>query len=455
MIKLWLSSCVFSLLHTARAALPFGVIDLESLKPTNNQISFDPLALLAILHNPRATASTARLYNQPSLRVFRWPHTMMIGGVLPPFKLLVDHLVSRGKSIHPATEMCTADTSKLEVFSDIGWIGELPFTKGNIWLSDLLAFKPSSKVQNDILIVNLESIQGVRAKNADGSIIKAGYEQAVLDLVSSTTCAMLAIGLVFSVLCGDMWATALFTFYLLHGIASIVVSFVGMVSVKDVGGRAPEPNTPLCHAVYPRAAGGRVVFKCRKETLEAWARLGWTYKNGTLRDILHWSWMLTGSLSAAASVICMVNMAGYLQLAYLGTLFISSLGEILVTQMVRKIENSAITYGSIAPPLTDNLYLSKAIIRSALEVDDEFSLAGLDWVELNQLPQALQFRNLCELLPRIRQANPTPTEADLLAELGKGVEAKWRFLPERFAKEILEALESRAAANDATGIKTV
>lgn len=61
-------------IHIA-AKLPLGNLDDGNIQGTSTKISFDPLALLAILHNPRATASAARLYGQSYLGVFRWPHT--------------------------------------------------------------------------------------------------------------------------------------------------------------------------------------------------------------------------------------------------------------------------------------------------------------------------------------------------------------------------------------------
>ncbi len=45
-----------------------------------DSITFDPLGVAAILHNPRADLSAARLYVQSDRRAFRWPHTTMIGG---------------------------------------------------------------------------------------------------------------------------------------------------------------------------------------------------------------------------------------------------------------------------------------------------------------------------------------------------------------------------------------
>lgn len=55
--------------------IPFGSLKEGYLQNTSSSISFDPLDLIAVLPNPRASASAARLYGQISLDVFKWPHT--------------------------------------------------------------------------------------------------------------------------------------------------------------------------------------------------------------------------------------------------------------------------------------------------------------------------------------------------------------------------------------------
>ena len=91
---------LFSLL--AEAKLPFSSASIkEGLQQGPNGVTFDPLAVAAILHNPRANTSAAKLYTQHDRDLFRWPHTMMFGGTLIPLKLLVQHLTSRPSSLHP------------------------------------------------------------------------------------------------------------------------------------------------------------------------------------------------------------------------------------------------------------------------------------------------------------------------------------------------------------------
>jgi len=307
----------------ASGSLPLGPINGESLRTTSTSISFDPLALLAILHNPRAAASAARLYKQDELGMFRSPHTMMIGGALPPFKVLVDHLASQSKSIHPAVELLKADTDVLEVSSNIGFTS-LPRSYSNTWLSDQLAFRPSSIGMNDILIIHLSTIHGHRVL-ADPSdptrsteYLNPTISSVGLDLIGTGTTLLLVAGLVFSVLVGDFWSTVLFAAYFFHALASLAMSLTRMITTTDVFGRRVREDATIRYAVYQRTAGGKMVFKGRQDTLETWARSTTTFRRSPMRNALHWNWTITGALSAIASVICMVNMAGYLQLSVLG-----------------------------------------------------------------------------------------------------------------------------------------
>jgi hypothetical protein len=68
----------FNMPGSHAATLPLGNVESGTLQPKSSSISFGPLALLAILHNPRAAASAARLYGQSSYEAFRWPHTSKI-----------------------------------------------------------------------------------------------------------------------------------------------------------------------------------------------------------------------------------------------------------------------------------------------------------------------------------------------------------------------------------------
>ena len=106
-------------------------------------ITFDPLGVAAILDNPRAHLSAARLYVQSDRQAFRWPHTTMIGGALTPISTLVSHLAEYD-SIHPAVSMCTRDEKSISIISDT-FIKSLRINVSNLWLRDILNFKPSKK----------------------------------------------------------------------------------------------------------------------------------------------------------------------------------------------------------------------------------------------------------------------------------------------------------------------
>ncbi|TKA78627.1 hypothetical protein B0A55_02673 [Friedmanniomyces simplex] len=356
---------------------------------------------------------------------------------------IIEDCAYESRSIHPAVEMLKADIGALEVRSNIGF-SSLPRSYSNTWLSDQLAFRPSSVPTNDILVVHLRTIQGHRVL-ADPSDPARGTEYLnprlqglALDLIGLTTALLLVVGLVFSVLLGDLWSTVLFVTYFFHALASLAVSVTSMMSTTDVyGGRVREDAT-LRYAIHQRVAGGKVVFKGRQDTLETWARMSWAFRRSPVRDTLHWSWTLTGTLSAAASVVCMVNMAGYLQLAYLGTLLLSSLGEIFATQLVRSVQRTSVHYGEVCLQ-GDNQYWSRAVIRSALDTDDRFSLADLPWMEFGMFPEQRLWRNLCDVLQVSKTDLNALTHEAIVARLSDGVANEKVYLSQRLASEIAEA----------------
>lgn len=429
----------------SNSSLPWGTVTAGDLQGTQASFSFDPLALLAVLHNLRADASAARLYHQHHSEVYRWKHTMMVGGALPPFKLLISHLASQKTSIHPTMELFKADTGRLEVKSNIGF-SALPVSYSNLWLAGLLDFPPSPQSQNDILVVHLDTIHGERV------LVKGEPEERHVDprmqrfwlhtIDGVTTCLLIA-GTVCSVLSGDMWAVTLFFTYLLHALASSAVSFCSMVTTRSVVGRQVQEDATIRFAIFTRPEGGKIVFKGRKDTLETWARMTWTFRRSSVNDAVHWTWMTTGSLSAAASVVCMVNMAGYLQLAYLATLAISSVCEILVTRTVRRIQGSAIRYGD-SRLIAGNDKWSRAVIRSAVEVDERWALDTLPWMDFSFFPDWPAFKNLCELLPRLRTDMGWKSRDAILSEMMDGItDPRERSLAERMATEIWEVRQMR------------
>lgn len=367
----------------------------------------------------------------------------MVGGTLPPFKLLMDHLSSQWSSIHPIVEMYKADVERLDVRTDFSF-SELPLSRSNIWLMDLLSFQPSTQPLNDIMIIYIENIHGSRKLKDPASSTNMGKsdpvvprnERLMLDFIGFATTFTLCVGLACSILMGDMWASVLFFFYSFHSITSAAVSFLPMVATSDSLGRRVREDSTTRFAVHSRASGGKVVFVGRQDALETWARTAWTYPKTPTKNVLHWCWMITGSLAAAASVICMVNMAGALQLAYLGTLVISSFGDLLVTRLVRKIQNIAIHYGDHYL-IGDSEYWSQSLIRAGLETDERFCLASLPWCEFGLVPDTPLFRNLGNVLEELRSpAGGSLTEAEVETRLSAGVAGHHVRLARRFATEI-------------------
>jgi len=375
---------------------------------------------------------------------------VMVGGALPPFKLLVGHLSSQRSSVHPIVDMHKNDVERLEIRSDMAF-DELPLPRSNIWLMDLLAYKPSTQQLNDILIIHLDSINGTRKMKDPKQTFNSALEpispwpqRNLLDLISFITSLFLLTSLAFSILLGDMWAAVLFFLYLLHSLASAAVAFTTMLTTSDSFGTRVREDATLRFAVHSRSAGGKVVFVGRQDTLETLARTAWTFNKTPTRNFLHWSWMLTGSLSAAASVICMVNMAGTLQLAYLGTMILSSFGELLVNRLVRQIQNTAIHYGSFYL-VGDSEYWTQSIIRSALGTNEDFCLADLPWCEFNLLPDIPLFQNLCIVLSQLRKpGGAAMTETEIEAKLSDQVERKQLGLMSRLAEEIKVVRKGKA-----------
>ena len=169
----------------------------------------------------------------------------------------------------------------------------------------------------------------------------------------------------------------------------------------------------------------------------------WTFHANTLNNAVYWAWMITGFLSAVASVVCMVNMAGYLQLAYLAALVISSGSEILTTQVARQIQNRHLDYGE-PKAITDSQRWSKAVVRSVLAVEDRWPLADLPWIEFGLFPDTPVFQNLCSSLRALKNTPRVPEKPDVLTELTRNIaEPDQLNLTERMASEILDACQER------------
>ncbi|KAF3225187.1 hypothetical protein TWF191_005477 [Orbilia oligospora] len=295
----------------------------------DNDITFDPLAVAAVLSNPRADRSAARLYLQLDRDDYKWPHTMMVGGTLPPMNTLVAHLSMNVTSIHPAITMCGIDIKLIPVRSDMIF-KEFPVNNSNYRLNDLVEFRSSELAGNDFMVINMDDLDS-KARRTHKLGMGPWPGRISLHLIGLANGILLLTGVAFSVLTADIWAGILFLFYALHWLASTFISYTQMIRI-DVKGNIVEDPKPR-YAVYQRPEGGTVIFKGRKETLERWARETMEFNKTPRIVFLHWFWMISGTMAATASVACMVNMRGYMQLGFLAVLLYSSAAEIVATQI--------------------------------------------------------------------------------------------------------------------------
>ena len=372
----------------------------ENLRPVlkrANEVSFDPLGVAAVLHNPRAELSAARLYTQPDNMTFRWPHTMMIGGVLTPLSVLADYLSSKVSSLDPAVSMSQKQWTTLPVRSTTVF-RELPISHSNVWLHDALAFKSSSFPENDFVVAGVEDLY----IHSNFGASKAPPFITTLDILGYI-CGLLNItGLLFSVFTSDVWAITLFGVYALHWTASTAISFNPLVKPQEIH-ITPDATQQYC--VYKRPEGGTVIFKGRKDALERWARSTWKFDPKPLNHLLHWCWAITGSFASLASVACMVNMTAYLQLGFLALLAYSSLAEILATRLARGMQVRACSkyLGSKTQDrqqtfIFDNKTRSMGIIRATLSCQLDANL----WFTLELLPNIPVFAEMLTLVDSLR-----------------------------------------------------
>jgi hypothetical protein len=381
----------------ARAELPLTTNKPEAELKNSNEVTFDPLGVAAILHNPRAHRSAARLYTQPNGPALPWPHFMMFGATLIPLKVLVAHLDPESKSIHPAVaSLCVEGTSatRLSVVSDTHF-RELPLDVSNSWLRDAMAFKASGHALNDIMIINIE-----RA-HAEGSNALAANRLAhrlTLGGMSLLTGLLFAGAVIAAILVLDVWALALFFFYGFHWLAGVGIS----IAVPLYQSRERIiPDERLRTAIIERPMGGRVVLKGTQQTFEVWARSNWEFRSSLRNNCLHWLWISTGALAAICSVACMVNMRGYMQLAFLGLLVCSSLADIVASRFANQLDAEVLNASTCL--LLESSTKIQAIIRATVEVDAPYRLQGVDWVELGLLPPLAPFRRMVSVLAQVNE----------------------------------------------------
>ncbi|KAL7940457.1 hypothetical protein V8C42DRAFT_337493 [Trichoderma barbatum] len=418
---LWLS-----ILSLSSATLPWGYEDVTPGIKTSAPVSFDPLAVLAILWNPRASVSASRLYAQPyrcETKRPRWPHLMHIGAVTVPVSVLVGHLTRNYRSIHPGLDMFMGNVDNLNVKSTIGKVinlfPTLPLSGSESGFVDSLAFRPSMHPRNDIIIVSL--LRAGRRALAEKHVVpepqhaNTTYKRRwllrkiIFGLTELVMGLILSGGLTFSVLLADIWSVVLFGSYFLHWLVSTAVSFCRLIESdtwkEELNIRKDDD---LVFAIYERPAGGWVVFKGTQETMERWARTSWWFAdNKSHNQLIHWSWMITGVFAALASVANMVNMTGYMQLGFLTILVYGSLAELWLTVVDQMFQPESMSflgpYSRHIVAANDKKY--KSIIQACLGVDDIHRLGSVPWTELGLLPKREPFLALEQTIRHLHNAS--------------------------------------------------
>lgn len=439
----------------AKADFPLSSTDPNAKLKADSPVTFDPLGVAAVLYNPRADKSAARLYIQYDRGIFTWPHMTMIGGSLPPMQMLTERLTATIKWIHPAIQMCAKDTNMLPVRSDVSGkshvFRQLPLNLSNLWLGEVVSFQTSKNPGNDFAIVYVDKIHEDVAAKKDRirrtmGTIRWWAFNLVLDLMGLVNGAMLIVGMICGILVADIWAFTLFLLCGSHWTASVLVSLNKMVTIHKPKIR---PDSTIRFAVHEREEGGTVVFKGPQDQLEEWARSTWEYDSTLAKDCLHWIWILTGTLSGIASVVCMVNMNSYMQLSFLAVLIYSSLAEVAATRIARFLQT--IAHGEILVKNVQNNYSrTQAIIRATLQVDRVCRLDGLDWIRLGLLPDIEVFHEMQKLLSMIIEiqdgerkevaSEDSPDrKLDLILHNFIDKAGPQRRLAERIAEEIKEA----------------
>ncbi|OAQ59141.1 hypothetical protein VFPPC_10173 [Pochonia chlamydosporia 170] len=419
-ILLWLSiSCL------AAASLPWGSQDVTPGVKTSGPVSFDPLAILAILWNPRASVSASRLYAQPyhyGRKRQRWPHLMQIGAVTVPVSVLVNHLTRNYRSIHPALEMFMGNVDNLNVKSTIGKVVNLfptlPVSGSESSFVDSLAFRPSKHPRNDIMVVSLLR-PGMRVfgtgeddsevQHADTADKKnRRLSKTIFGLTEVVMGVLVSGGLTISVLLYDIWGVVLFGSYFLHWLASTAASLCQLVESDTWKEELNiRQDNDIVFAIYERPSGGWVIFKGTQETMERWARTSWRFvDNKPHNRLVHWAWMMTGLFAALSSVANMINMTGYMQLGFLGVLVYGSVAELWLTVLDQMSQPDSMSflgpYSTHTVAANDKKY--KSIVQACLSLDNTHRLGPVPWTELGLLPKREPFLALEQMIQSLHSA---------------------------------------------------
>ncbi|KAL2848232.1 hypothetical protein BJX68DRAFT_255837 [Aspergillus pseudodeflectus] len=422
----------------AQAKLPLATNKPEAELKNSKEVTFDPLGVAAILHNPRAHRSAARLYTQPYGSALTWPHFMMFGATLIPLQVLVAHLDRGSNNIHPAVaSLCLGGTTQLPIVSDTR-LRELSLDVSNSWLRDAIGFKASLHALNDVMIVN---IPPAHPEGLVGRVENRNAHRLILGILSLLTGLMFTGVVVAAILVLDLWALALFFFYGLHWLAGVGISIVApLYRSRD---RVMPDRSPRS-AIIERPMGGLVVLRGTQETFEIWARSNWDFQRSLLNNCLHWSWISTGAIAAICSVACMVNMRGYIQLAFLGLLLCSSLAEIVASRFYSQLDTEVFNASTCL--LLESTTRIQAIVRATVEIDAAYRLHGINWIELGLLPPLGTFQGMDrveageETVPAQGPVHHKSVEG-AFQQFTEGVESSHQTLANRILHDVQTSLE--------------
>jgi hypothetical protein len=452
------------------AKYPFSSDAPKATLRDEDSVSFDPLGVAAVLGNPRADASAAKLYVQFDKDTFHWPHSSMVGGTLPAIQMLVEYFTSGlpSQSLSPPIKMCAKYITMIPVRSSFVF-KELPLDFTNVWMSPLISFRSGDvNPGNDFMIIYLDSIP--KSSEDIDRLTKEKCDNLALDpglgwwMVGRLTLyvlilingAMILTAMLIGILAADLWAFTLFFLYGSHWIASALITFLPMVTVSTP--RIDEDKTPH-YAAYERPEGGTVIFKGPKENMEAWARTTWKYEPSTLQTLLHWAYMTTGALAAFASIACMVNMRGYLQLAFLAVLVYATIAEIIATKVSRWLQTKSMGHVQHAL-LTNNEKRTQGIISATVAVQPICRLEKFDWIGMGLLPPLPAFtamqvalEEINKFQKKVEKAGVGPRSAEEKDALRAEMEAfyeRYRARAREDAERGKETEEAKAASRRAT-----
>lgn len=408
----WLRTAAISLLASvAEAKYPFSSDGPKATLKNDTSVSFDPLGVAAVLGNPRAAASAAKLYVQFDKDTFHWPHMSMIGGTLPAMQMLVEYVTSGlpSKSLSAPIKMCAKYITMIPVRSDFVF-RELPLDFSNVWLNNLISFRSGGiNPGNDFMVVHIDQV--ARTPREVGDMAREKRHKLSLDpglgwwmfarlalyLLILANGGMILAAMLIGILAADVWAFTLFFLYGSHWIASALITFMPMVRVSTPA--IDQEETPR-YAAYERPEGGTVIFKGAKKNMEAWARTTWKYEPNLIQSTLHWAFMVTGALAAFSSIACMVNMHGYMQLAFLAVLVYATIAEIVATKVSRWLQTKA--KGDVPHALlTNKEKRTESIIYATLAITPVCRLEGFDWITMGLLPNMPAFSAMQPALARI------------------------------------------------------